>query len=230
MSQPQLFTRDQTLPNVFRYSVFRKAGMAISGIALVLFVYGHWYGNQVLLDGEIAFNNYHQWLQNHPVLHYCVWLFFLTPLLIHLAIGPAHWFLNRRKRTVAYRKKRYQATTLAARFMMLSGTCLLLFLIIHIAQVRGWLVFAEGGIYRNLQAGFANWYMIAIYLLGQLAIAFHLYHGLWSTFQTLGINHRLINPFRRPVAIVIGIGIAILNCYLIILNVDFAKLLPGIAS
>ncbi len=230
MSQPQLFTRDQALPGVVRFSVFRKAVMAISGIALVVFLYGHWNGNLVLLDGEIAFNHYHQWLQQQVILHYGVWIFFLVALFIHLAVGSSHWFLNRRKRPIGYRKKHYQATTWAARLMMLSGLCLLIFLIIHIAQVRGWLVFAPGGIYRNLQAGFSHWYIIVIYLFGQIAVAFHLYHGLWSIFQTLGINHRLINCWRRPVAIVVGIGIAALNCSLIILNVDFARLLSGVAS
>lgn len=230
MSQPKLFTREQTLPGIRHYSVIRKVVMAISGITLVAFLYGHWNGNRVLLDGEIAFNAYLLWLEDHVLLHYGIWIIVVIALIAHLAVGPSHWWHNRRARPVAYRKKHHQSTTWAACSMMISGTILLLFLVLHIAQVRGWLEFETGGVYRNLQAGFTHWEVVSVYLLGQLALAFHLYHGLWSLFQTLGMNHRLINHWRRPIAAVIGIGIALLNCTLILLNLTSVQHLLGITT
>lgn len=221
MSQPSLITRNSPLPALWQYSVMRKVAMAISGLLLVAFLYGHWAGNTVLLDGELAFDEYLLWLEDHPILHYGVWFAIAIALLAHLAVGPSHWWKNRRARPVRYCKKQYQATTWAARTMMMSGMTLLLFIVVHVAQVRGWLMFAESeSVFRNLQAGFTRWPVVTLYLLGQLALAFHLYHGLWSQFQTLGVHHPRYNHLRRPFAVIIGIGIAVLNITLVLLNID----------
>lgn len=218
MSQIPLFTTETPLPAGWRYSVIRKFAMAVSGLAMVAFLFGHWAGNTALLQGEAAFYDYYSWLQGHPLLHYAVWIIIALALLFHLAVGPQHWLENRRARPIAYKKKQHQATTWAARSMMVTGTLILLFLIVHISQVRGWLNFSESAsLYQNLRSGFTHWWVLAIYLLGQLALAFHLYHGLWSVFQTFGIYHPRYNHFRRPIAIVAGIGIAALNCILLIL-------------
>lgn len=221
MSKSTVITRDSTLPNAWQYSVIRKVFMAISGLVLVAFLYGHWAGNTALLDGELAFNEYLIWLRSHPILHYGVWIVIATALLAHLAVGPSHWLKNRSARPVRYRRKKYQATTWAARTMMISGLTLLLFISVHVAQVRGWLVFGESDtVFRNLQAGFTRWPVLTLYVLGQFALAFHLYHGLWSQFQTLGVHHPRYNHLRRPFAVVLGIGIAMLNIALVLLNLD----------
>jgi len=224
MSKSTVITRESTLPTAWRYSVIRKVFMAISGLVLVVFLFGHWAGNTVLLDGELAFNEYLFWLESHPILHYGVWIVIATALLTHLAVGPSHWLKNRRARPVRYRRKKYQATTWAARTMMISGLTLLLFICVHVAQVRGWLVFGESKtVFQNLQAGFGRWPVLTLYILGQFALAFHLYHGLWSQFQTLGAHHPRYNHLRRPFAVVIGIGIAMLNVALVLLNLDVVK-------
>lgn len=231
MNKTELFTREHPLPGFWRYSVIRKATMAISGIVLVVFLFAHWNGNRVLLEGETAFNAYLDWLQSHVLLHYGVWIIIFSALLSHLAVGPKHWKYNHRARPVAYFKKINQETTWAARSMIVSGAAMSLFLVMHIAQVRGWLVLHEqgdsGGVYQNMQAGFENWAVVSIYLLGQIALAFHLYHGVWSLFQTLGINHTRYNHWRRPIATVIGVGLAALNIGLILLNLDFVQHLLG---
>ncbi len=224
MPQPSLITQDSPLPAGWRYSVMRKVSMAISGLVMVAFLYGHWAGNTVLLDGEAAFNEYLLWLYSHPILHYGVWIVIGSALLAHLAVGPHHWLINRRARPVQYQKKQYHATTWAARTMMLSGTVLLLFIVVHISQVRGWLVFGDSdAVFRNLQAGFTRWPVIVLYLLGQLAIGLHLYHGLWSQFQTLGIHHPRYNHLRRPFAVLVGVGIAVLNIGLVLLSMDAVR-------
>ena len=221
MPPATLITRDTPLPAGWRYSVMRKLAMAISGLVLVAFLFGHWAGNTVMLEGEVAFNDYQQWLQQHPLLHYGVWLTITIALLAHLAVGPHHWLYSRRARPVRYRRQRYQSTTWASRSMMLSGTVLLLFLVVHIAQVRGWLMISDSdSLYQNLRAGFSYWPVLSLYLLGQLALAVHLYHGLWSQFQTLGVHHPRYNHLRQPFAVIAGMGIALLNIGLVLLNMD----------
>lgn len=224
MPPAQVVTRNSPLPTSWGYSVMRKVAMAVSGLVLVAFLYGHWAGNTALLDGETAFNEYLQWLENHPALHYGVWIVIAVALLLHLAVGPRHWLANRRARPIRYRQRKYQATTWSARSMMASGTILLLFIATHIAQVRGWLVFGDSeSIFRNLRAGFEFWPVLTLYLLAQVALAVHLYHGLWSQFQTLGIHHPRYNHLRRPFAVVIGGVIALLNIVLVLLNTDAVR-------
>jgi len=216
-----IITRESPLPKGWAYSVIRKFAMAVSGLVLVAFLFGHWAGNTVLLQGEVAFYEYYSWLQSHPLLHYSVWIAISIALIFHLAVGPRHWLQNRRARPIPYRKKTNQATNWAARSMMVSGTVLLLFIIVHIAQVRGWLNFSGSeSLFQNLRSGFTHWPVLTLYLLGQLALAFHLYHGLWSQFQTLGIHHPRYNYLRRPLAVVIGVGIAVLNITLVLLNTE----------
>lgn len=226
MSKSTVITRDTALPSAWRYSVMRKVFMAISGMVLVAFLFGHWAGNTVLLDGELAFNEYLVWLQRHPILHYGVWIVIAMALLVHLAVGPSHWLKNRRARPERYYKRKYRATTWAARTMMVSGLTLLLFICVHVAQVRGWLVFgASDSVFRNLQTGFTRWPVTTLYVLGQVALAFHLYHGVWSLFQTLGVHHPRYNQWRRPFAVVVGLGIAFLNIALVLLNIDAVRAL-----
>jgi succinate dehydrogenase / fumarate reductase cytochrome b subunit len=216
---PGIITRATAPLSGWCYSGIRKAAMAISGVVLVAFLFGHWHGNLVLLEGEAAFNAYLEWLAAHPVLHYGIWLVLIVAFAVHLAVGPRHWLVNRRARPVRYRRQRYREATWASRSMMLSGGVLLLFLGVHILQVRGWPPFEASGVYRNMQAGFASTVVVVIYLLGQLALALHLYHGLWSQFQTLGLSHPRYDRWRQPFAVVIGLGIAVLNIALILMNI-----------
>ncbi|MBT8079131.1 MAG: succinate dehydrogenase cytochrome b subunit [Gammaproteobacteria bacterium] len=226
-----LLTRDSEMPGAWSYSVMRKVAMAISGLVLVAFLYGHWAGNTVLLSGEQAFNDYLDWLRNHPILHYGVWIAIALALLVHVAVGPRHWLTNRMARPRRYRKRKLQATTWAARTMMASGTFLLIFLGVHIAHVRGWLVFDDTtSTFQNLRAGFAYWPVLTLYVVAQVALALHLYHGLWSQFQTLGLHHPRYNHLRRPFAFLVGAGLAILNIGLILLNTGAGQQLIGSAT
>ena len=220
---PELITHVTAPLSGWRYSVIRKAAMAISGVVLVAFLFGHWHGNLVLLEGEAAFNAYLDWLGEHPVLHYGIWLVLIIAFSVHLAAGPRHWLQNRSARPVRYRRQRYQAATWASRSMMLSGGVLLLFLGVHVLQVRGWPPFDTGGVYHNMQAGFASTAVVVIYLLGQLALVLHLYHGLWSQFQTLGLSHPRYDRWRRPFAGVVALGIAGLNIALVLMNMPAVR-------
>ena len=278
MTQANLFTRDKALPGMLQYSVIRKLSMAISGLVMVAFLYGHFAGNSILLSGEAAFSEYYNWLQAHPLLHYSVWIVITAALIAHLAVGVYHWSRNRSARPVRYKQKRYQLTTWAARSMIVSGIVLVLFLVFHIAQVRGLINFSAieagqqiipvhsaietnshdagkpiaplhsivpGGdmffeyltlqsplrihssdaqvTYQSLIAGFEKWPVVLFYLIAQIALALHLYHGLWSQFQTLGIYHPRYNHLRRPFAVLIGVGITLLNSLLVLLSTPAGK-------
>lgn len=215
----RLVTHNTPLPSGWGYSVMRKLAMALTAIVLIVFLFGHGVGNLNLLRGETVFNDYLLWLNKHFLLHYGVWLVIVISLSIHAAISLVHWHHNRQTHGSRYHHKRYLKTNIAARSMMLSGSILLLFILIHIAHMQGWITFNNAkSSYQNLRSGLQFLPLFVLYLVGQLALGFHLYHGVWSLFQTLGINHPRYNQWRRPFAISISITLVLLNVVLILFN------------
>ncbi len=114
---------------------------------------------------------------------------------------------------MAYVKKSTIATTYAARTMLVSGPIILAFLVYHILH------FTTGQAHRRLQpgrrlrnvvAGFQNPFASLFYMVANILLATHLYHGVWSMFQSLGVNHPKYTPKLKLLAkfygIVIGVG------------------------
>jgi succinate dehydrogenase / fumarate reductase cytochrome b subunit len=88
----------------------------------------------------------------------------------------------------------------ASRTMRWGGVILLLFVIYHLLHFTTGTVhpdFQEGNVYHNVVTGFQVWYVALFYIAAQLALGFHLYHGLWSMFQSLGLNHPRFNHWRK---------------------------------
>ena len=223
VNKPTLVTRETKLPSGWGYSVMRKLALSLSSILLIVFIFGHWAGNLNLLKGEAVFNDYILWLNNHLLLHYGVLIALLLAVMLHTVIGLIHYLHNRRSGQSRYHHKRYLKTNIAARSMIFTGAILLLFILVHIAHMRGWLLDSSTeSSYQNLHLGLQILPLFSLYLLGQFALAFHLYHGVWSLFQTLGIYHPRYNHWRRPFAVFVAISIALLNGGLVLLNSEIS--------
>jgi succinate dehydrogenase / fumarate reductase cytochrome b subunit len=102
--------------------------------------------------------------------------------------------------------------------MRWGGIFILLFIIFHILDLTtGTLhptafgAFEEGNIYANVVGSFRVWYVALVYIAAVLALGLHLYHGVWSTFQTLGLNSSRTNALWRNVAIVVSVVLTIGN-------------------
>jgi succinate dehydrogenase / fumarate reductase cytochrome b subunit len=67
--------------------------------------------------------------------------------------------------------------------------------------------FRPGDVYHNLVVGFQSWPVAAVYIVATGALGFHLYHGVWSALQTLGLNHARYNRYRRAVAAVVAVAV-----------------------
>jgi succinate dehydrogenase / fumarate reductase cytochrome b subunit len=64
--------------------------------------------------------------------------------------------------------------------------------------------FVPGDAYNNLVVGFQWWPVPVAYIVVMAGLCFHLYHGVWSAMQTLGINHPRFNRYRRPFALAVA--------------------------
>jgi succinate dehydrogenase / fumarate reductase, cytochrome b subunit len=102
----------------------------------------------------------------------------------------------------------------ASRTMRWGGLIILLFVIYHLAHFTWGSAhpdFRHGEPYHNAVVGFSSPLISAIYIIANLALGLHLYHGLWSMFQSMGWNHPKFNPWRRKFAIAFALIVTLGN-------------------
>jgi succinate dehydrogenase / fumarate reductase cytochrome b subunit len=128
----------------------------------------------------------------------------------HISSALSLWVRNRQARGSRYEKRKDLATDYAARTMYWSGPILLLFVVYHLLHFTI-LPAHPGEVYRNVVEGFQNPWIASVYIAGNLALGFHIFHGIFSAFQTLGANHPRYNSYRRDAAIAISAAITIGN-------------------
>jgi succinate dehydrogenase / fumarate reductase cytochrome b subunit len=209
--------------DLYRSAVGKKAVMAVTGIILFGFVLGHMIGNLKLYEpgtyqGALC--------QEDPYLRplcasaraagaagvpyidaYGAFLRQVgVPALAVLLHIWAAWQVTRlsqvaRPHEYASRPKRH--TSYASRTMRWGGIIILLFVIYHLLDFTAGKLnpgFVKGDVYRNVVASFSLWYVALFYIVAQVALGFHLYHGLWSLFQSLGWTSPRFNQWRSTFA------------------------------
>jgi succinate dehydrogenase / fumarate reductase cytochrome b subunit len=195
-------------------TIGKKAVMAVSGIALFGFVCAHLLGNLNFFRGPDAMNDYAAALRTQPALLTIARAGLLVMVILHLWASLQLLALNRFKaRPVAYMRKKSIASSYASRTMYWSGPIIAAFVIYHLMQFTwgiGGTAFEELHPYENLIAGFSNPFIAVAYIVAVGMLMLHLYHGLWSIFQTLGLNHPRYSPalkaFARAVSILLFAG------------------------
>jgi len=202
---------------LYRSSVGKKILMAFTGFLWFGFLIGHVAGNLKAFQGAQVFDEYAHHLRviGEPILPYkgFLWIFravMITAFLVHVYLS---WQTSRQSwaaRTTKYRKKENQNFDFASSFMRWGGVLILAFLVFHILHMTTGTLhpdFREGEAYHNLVTGLSSPLVAGFYLLAMVAILVHLYHGVWSMFQTLGANHPKYAAMRRPIAVIVSIVI-----------------------
>ena len=180
-------------------TVGKKAVMAVSGAILIGFLIGHFLGNLNLYLGPEAINNYAKALRELPALVWGTRLLLLFAIAAHIWSAFHLWQRNRKARPARYKMRKDLATDYAARTMYLSGPILLGYIIFHLWHFT--IAPAHGvDVYRNVVEGFQDPIISAVYIVGNLALGFHLFHGVFSAFQSIGANHPRYNALRRVIA------------------------------
>ncbi len=195
-----------------RSALGKKFMMAVSGIALFGFVLTHMLGNLKLYQGAEKINAYAEFLREMgtPLLPHegALWILragLLAAVLIHIVSAYQLTRMNQKARPIGYGQRSTIDATYASRTMRWGGVILLFFILYHLAHLTFGTVhgdFVHGDVYSNIVSGFSVWWVSAIYLVAQLALGLHLYHGLWSLFQTLGLPANRANDWRRKVSAV----------------------------
>jgi succinate dehydrogenase / fumarate reductase cytochrome b subunit len=197
---------------LYRSAVGRKWVMALTGIVLMGYVLAHMVGNLKVYLGAEEINHYGEFLRDLlvPLLPRTVTLWALRvgltlAFVLHVEAAWSLTRMNRRARAEGgYVSPRdYQAANAASRSMRLTGVVVLLFLLWHLADLTWGTVnpdFVRGDVYRNLVASFERPAVSAVYIVANLALGLHLFHGAWSMFQSLGVNNPRWNSWRRGFA------------------------------
>jgi succinate dehydrogenase / fumarate reductase cytochrome b subunit len=189
----------------------KKAAMAVSGCILFLFVVGHLIGNLQIYEGPEKLNRYAVLLRSEPALLWAVRVVLLAMVLLHIWSSIKLAARNIGARPVAYRKKQAVGSSYASRTMYWSGPIILAFVIYHLLDFTFGKVnphFEPGNVYGNVVASFQTIPVAAFYIIAMLLLCLHLYHGLWSMFQSLGIAHPRYTPLLRRGAALVAMLIA----------------------
>jgi succinate dehydrogenase cytochrome b subunit len=203
----------------YRSAVGKKWVMAITGIALLAFVIAHLIGNlKIFLGPDVMgvyeIDEYGHTLRElfYPVLPRGIglWLMrvgLIVAVALHVHAATALTFINRRARTVEYQGPRqYLSANYASRTMRWSGYIFLAYLFFHLADFTwgiqpfapdGW---TRGTVHANFVLTFSRWPVVAFYVIANVLLGLHLFHGIWSMFQSLGLNNPRFNSWRRWLA------------------------------
>jgi succinate dehydrogenase / fumarate reductase cytochrome b subunit len=204
---------------LYRTSIGKKTVMAVTGFVMYGFLILHIYGNLKIFEGREKFNDYSDFLRRvgNPVffrteLLWIVRVVLLVSVILHIVAAVQLSQQSFASRPTRYRVKTDIRATFASRTMRWGGVALFFFIIYHILDLSTGTLhsgsYQSGDVYDNVISGFSNWWVTVIYLIAMVALGLHLYHGVWSMFQTVGVNRRKYNRFFRGLAIVSAVFIA----------------------
>jgi succinate dehydrogenase / fumarate reductase cytochrome b subunit len=200
----------------------KKAVMAITGVMLVGYVFAHLLGNlQIYSSDAEQINRYAGFLHN-PANAAALWAarsVLLVAVALHIVAATQLWLQNRAARPIGYVKKADLPASYAARTMIWSGPIVGAFVIFHVLHLTAGKVLElrELGpnmpdVRYNVITGFSNPWVSGFYVLAMILLCLHLYHGMWSMFQSLGISHPRYTPIVKKAAAVLAIAVAVGNC------------------
>jgi len=204
------------LLDLYGTAVGKKYVMAITGIMLLGFVLTHMIGNLKMYLGAEDYNHYAEFLRELlvPILPRTVLLWLLRfgligAVLLHIHAAYSLTVMNRKARSVKYQSPRdYQIANFASRTMRWTGIIVALFVLWHLADltwgtvnaIGGDGVFVRGDAYGNVVRSLERVPVAVLYIVANIALGTHLFHGVWSLFQSMGWNNPRFNQWRRGIA------------------------------
>ncbi len=222
---------------IFSSSLGKKLIMSITGLFLMMFLLVHLTVNLMLLfgDGKL-FNFAANFMATNPLIE-VVEPVLAIGFIIHIIYASIITLLNRRSRPMGYAETNSNGvTSWASKNMYILGGTIFIFLVIHLSNFFWKIKFGEVATvsYDNGLTQMADsyslvsglfityWWYNLIYIAGALLLGFHLSHGFWSAFQTLGWNNKIwikrLEIIAYIYAIIIATGFTIIPLYFLILK------------
>ncbi len=202
-------------------SIGKKVIMGLTGLFLISFLIVHCFINSLIFfnDGGLTFNTGAHFMATNWLIR-AMELVLFAGLILHAVQALILTMENNKARPVGYAKFDGAANSnWYSRSMGLLGTLILIFLIIHLAHFWVKSRFtglpgedAEGheNLYAVMQETFTHLWVVIVYSLAMISLAYHLLHGFQSAFQTLGLNHKKYTPLIKSFGMWFSILISIL--------------------
>lgn len=197
-------------------SIGKKVVMGLTGLFLISFLVVHCFINSLIFfnDGGLTFNTgaafmAHNWLIRAGEL------VLFAGLILHIIQALILTIENKKARPIGYAKFNGAAnSSWYSRSMGLLGTLLLIFLIIHLTHfwVKSRFTGLPGedangneNLYAVMQTTFTMLWVVVLYTLSMISLAYHLLHGFQSAFQSLGLNHKTYTPIIQKAGVAFSI-------------------------
>lgn len=221
--------RKYSMSNFFVSSIGKKFILSLTGIFLILFLVVHLSVNVLIVFDSTGklFNQAAHFMDTDPLIS-IIEPVLAIGLVLHLVLATIITAQNQLRRDVNYgggrrygKRQTWESSSWASRNMYVLGVVILVFLVIHLVnffwkmkvtgdplleQTTG----LEPGVknaYALVTGLFTQWkWSVLIYVIGAISLGLHLYHGVWSAFQSLGLSNR---KWRRILSI-IGIIVSLI--------------------
>lgn len=222
----------------FTSSVGKKLVMGFTGLFLITFLLVHAYVNGLVflewLDpgrGYSAYKEGAHFLGTNPLTRIAE-IGLILGIILHIVQGLMLWSQNKSKRPVSYSMQANGSnsnypkakTTWYSRSMGLLGTLILIFLVLHLYhfwapnRMQQLLEGREKDLYYEMQVVFSEWWVVAIYVLGCISLAWHLAHGFFSAFRTVGLTTPRYNKMIKNIGVAYSI---IIPLFFILMPISF---------
>ena len=182
--------------------------MAISGVALFGFVVVHMLGNMNLYLGPQAMYDYAVALRKIPGGLWVARAVLLGALVAHVVSMASLRAANAAARPAKYHTQKTLASNYAAKTMYVTGPLIMFYVGYHIAHITFGVPhpsFDGYNPYNNVVYGLQHPLVATLYIAANLCLGFHLFHGVWSMFQSLGLNHPRYNHYRKQAAVAFAV-------------------------
>lgn len=201
-----------------RSSIGKKFLMGITGLFLISFLLVHCFINALIFvnDGGETFNKGAEFMGTNWLIRTMEIVLF-GGIILHIIQALVLTLENRKARPVAYAKVDGAANSKwYSRWMGLLGTLILMFLIIHlkhfwvVSRFTDHITSGEETLFDEMLEVFEEPWVVIVYCLSMVSLAYHLLHGFQSAFQTLGLNHSKYTPLIKKTGIAFSIIIPLI--------------------
>ncbi len=190
-------------------SIGKKFLMGVTGLFLISFLVVHCFVNALIFinDGGETFDLGCEFMGTNWIIR-AMEIVLFAGIMVHVFQALILTLENRKARPIAYGVTNGNANSKwYSRWMGLLGTLILMFLIIHLAHfwvqsrftdnlahTREHIEGSQITMFDRMKFVFSELWVVIVYCLGMISLAYHLLHGFQSAFQTLGLNHNKYTP------------------------------------
>ena len=208
------------LINFYTSPIGKKIITGVTGLGLSLFVLFHMAGNLTLLTSSKAYNQLAHFIRSWGIILYIVEFTLLGLTIFHVIVGISIKLNTLQARPIGYVQLKSAGEpskqSMSSRSMLITGVVLLGFLVWHLATFKFGnysSTVIDGVKMRDLSSLVIEKFQNPIYAFGytgvMIMLAFHLRHGIWSAWQSIGLLNSKISPAVYMIALVLAILMAL---------------------